>query len=384
MDASLDQSSKVCTSRRFTLDNNEIEPLEGSRLRNNQSRPPTADNAIISCPQHGHETVEQHFKKAWPSVQRPNPGAYVIEFGNKVFIPSDLCGVLPGNAYRGMLNGNQTAKMIEFACRKPKMNRDLILKDGMPSLRFGVTGGPSERLGINAQTQMMQVTARLLPAPGIIFAGRKPETFSSGAWNLKGKKFAKSASDPVVKVSYLDLRRTEPCPNIKDLTKGISDGTRQYLGSGSKVQVFTDFNHSCDIPQGKSANEFARELTGKFEILLKKGIHLVLVILPDKDVNTYYAVKKAGDLLAGIHTICTVRDEKGNVKHDIGYIANLMLKLNQKLGGINFALQPVSGYSNLLGGNTMFVGADVVSPKYVCSRHKYADPCRHIQDKVPW
>ena len=189
------------------------------------------------------------------------------------------------------------------------------------------------------------------------------EKFSNGAWNLKGKKFARSATDQWIKVSYLDLRRpnSRPCQNINDLINGMNDGIKKYTGSGSKVQSFSDFIHSRELPLGIPPNDLAKALKGSFDVLLNKDIRLVLIILPDKDVDTYYAVKKAGDLLAGIHTICTVRDKEANVKSDVGFVANLMLKLNQKLGGINFKLQPMTGYSNLLGGNTMIVGADVVS-----------------------
>lgn len=117
--------------------------------------------------------MAQHFQKAWPNVQRPNVGAYTVDFGNKIYIPSDLCEILPGNAYRSLLSGNHNTNMINFACRKPKQNQDLILREDVPFLRLGVAGGPSERFGItltDAQPQMMQINARLLPAPNITFA----------------------------------------------------------------------------------------------------------------------------------------------------------------------------------------------------------------------
>jgi len=258
--------------------------------------------------------------------------------------------------------------MIDFACRKPKQNRDLILREGVPFLRFGAAGGPSERFGItlaDAQPQMMQIKARLLPAPNITFADGISEKFSNGAWNLKGKKFAKSALEPFVKVTYLDLRRpgTTSCRNVNDLINGVNSGIKRYLGSNSKVQSFTDFVHALELPREISPNNLAKAFRSTFNDLLQRGIRLVLIILPDKSQDVYYAVKKAGDLTAGMHTICTVRDQKANVKSDMGFIANLMLKFNQKLGGINFALQPLAAYNNLIGGtdsNTMIVGADVV------------------------
>lgn len=55
---------------------------------NDKSKPPIADNVLITCAQHGKETVAQHFQKAWPNAQRPNVGAYTVDFGNKIYIPS--------------------------------------------------------------------------------------------------------------------------------------------------------------------------------------------------------------------------------------------------------------------------------------------------------
>jgi len=357
-----------------------------------RTMPPTADNVLITCPQHGRETVAQHFQGAWPNVWRPNGGAYVVDFGNQVYIPSDLCELLPGNAYRGLLSGDQTTNMINFACRKPKQNRDLILKEGLKLLRFGEDDGPTERFGIalaDMQPRMMQVTARLLPAPNITFAGGTTEKFSSGAWNLKGKKFAMPATDLWTKVTYLDLRRpgTKPCQNVNDLIKGINDGIKRYLGSNSKVLTFKDFVHARELPRAISPNNLAKALGSTFSVLLEKDIRLVLIILPDKSQDTYYAVKKAGDLTAGVHTICTVRDEKDNVKSDMGFIANLMLKFNQKLGGVNFELQPLAGYDNLVGGknsNTMIVGADVVSRGSMRCRFDVLNLYRLILEPVQW
>ena len=331
----------------------------------NPNIPPTADNVNIQCPQHGKETVEQHFVKAWPAIQRPNRKAIVVDFGNKVYIPSDLCTIMPGQAYRGFLSPNQTANMINFACRKPNQNRDLILKNGMLYLKFGKDGGPSDfRIALTATApEMALVKARLLPPPSVLFASGKAEKFESGAWNLRGKKFARAGSSVMVSISYMDLRKpgTGPCPNLSQFLKGVNDGLRTYLSSNSQVVIIDGFAHARELPTGISPDDLATKLKEAFVILLGKGIKIVFIILPDKEVNNYYSVKKAGDLLAGIHTICVVRGAQG-VKTDPGTIANLFLKLNSKAMGVNSRIKLDQTYAALLGDNAMLLGTDVTHP----------------------
>lgn len=363
---------RVMTSYSGTQRNRAINglapPFDRSRLQ-------TANNVRITCPEHGVETVDEHFQRAWPQVQRPNPNALVVDFGNEVYIPADLCKVLPGQPFRGALSGDQTTNMLNFACRKPHQNRDLILREGVPYLRFA-----DNRFGINLANgaEMAQVNARLLPAPNVIFGGNKQESFTDGKWNLRSKKFAQAATTQWLHISYLDLFKagkpeqppiTPPCQNVKAFEDEVKKGLQSYCGNREAVvKSFPDFKHSQELPEnylkpgGPTADGLSKYLVGEFKKLLGKGIRLVFVMLPDKGVDTYYAVKKAGDLLAGIHTICTVKDKKGIVKADSGTIANLMLKLNQKLGGVNFGFRADKIYADVLGKNAMFVGADVTHP----------------------
>lgn len=221
--------------------------------------------------------------------------------------------MLPGQAFRGVLNAVQTSEMIKFACRKPKQNSQFIINDGMQYSRFSAAGGPTDRFGIalaSSQPRMVEIDARRLPSPSIAFAGGKGEQFRDGAFNLRSKRFAKPAAGPSIKISYMELHRpgTPVCENINELLKGLDAGIRAYTGSTATVQRSVNgFTHSQVLPQGLSPNALAADIFREaFRTLLKQGIRLLVVVLPDKDVKTYYAVKKAGGLLTGIHTICMV------------------------------------------------------------------------------
>lgn len=50
---------------------------------------------------------------------------------NPVYLPADVCMVLPGQAARTNLTGTQTAQMLRFAVRKPHDNAQSITTNGL-------------------------------------------------------------------------------------------------------------------------------------------------------------------------------------------------------------------------------------------------------------
>lgn len=51
-----------------------------------------------------------------------------------MYRPAEVCDVLPGQAYRSMLDGEQTRKMVEHAARKPKLNANSIVREGLDTV----------------------------------------------------------------------------------------------------------------------------------------------------------------------------------------------------------------------------------------------------------
>jgi len=107
----------------------------------------------------------------------------------------------------------------------------------------------------------------------------------------------------------------------------------------------------------KAFSKFGANQTGKPE--------LILVILPDKYVALYNLVKYQGDIVHGIHTVCVVGSKfngpsnKGG--YDLQYFANVALKINLKMGGVNQGLD-AEKLDIVSQGKTMIVGIDVTHP----------------------
>lgn len=90
---------------------------------------------------------------------------------------------------------------------------------------------------------------------------------------------------------------------------------------------------------------------------------LLLVILPKTVIAIYKLVKFMGDVKKGIHTICVVGSKFAKQTNDNNaqYFANVALKFNLKLGGMNQSLEPPR-LGIISEGKTMVVGIDVTHP----------------------
>ena len=98
---------------------------------------------------------------------------------------------------------------------------------------------------------------------------------------------------------------------------------------------------------------------------------LLLIVLPGKVVEPYRALKTYADTELGIHTVCVIgngiTDQKNSRKFynkdPEQYFANVILKMNLKLGGINHKLATKSQPLEFIErGTTMVVGIDVTHP----------------------
>ncbi|KAF1965981.1 hypothetical protein BU23DRAFT_664261 [Bimuria novae-zelandiae CBS 107.79] len=108
-------------------------------------------------------------------------------------------------------------------------------------------------------------------------------------------------------------------------------------------------------------------LTAQFNNCKKQDF--TVVVLKKKDFDAYSTVKRAGDIVAGQHTMCidALKSEKqrGEFARAM-YFANLALKVNMKAGGDNWTLQD-DDLNKILGSatsrnQTLILGADVTHP----------------------
>jgi eukaryotic translation initiation factor 2C len=98
------------------------------------------------------------------------------------------------------------------------------------------------------------------------------------------------------------------------------------------------------------------------------ALSLLFIILPEASIPLYKRIKTLADKDYGIHTICSVGSKLAKDRGREQYIANVALKFNLKLGGINQIVE--NRNLGIIDQNkTMVVGIDVTHPSPGSSSH---------------
>ncbi|RVD81646.1 uncharacterized protein DFL_009499 [Arthrobotrys flagrans] len=296
-----------------------------------------ADEATFTCVEYGQISVRQYFKKKY-SVGLRYSKLQVFQSGNTM-VPMELCTVAPGQLYRGRISENQTSNMIRFACRDPTTNARIITDTGLKTLGFNnaQTSIPY-KFGVKVDRNMVVVPARILPTPTIQYSKKTTEVEKGkGQWNLRAQRFYKGCE-----IKHLLVLSFTQC------------GDRAYTPNNT-ARLISQFRETCEdvgIMHNKSDASACREekidVNGagtEVEPLFRKYSTskptLMLIILPDEIKDLFQRVKYPGDLKVGISTVVALFskaargiDSQGNKQ----YWANVLLKVNTRLGGINHVL----------------------------------------------
>ncbi|KAJ2364636.1 hypothetical protein IW150_006425 [Coemansia sp. RSA 2607] len=302
-------------------------------------------------------TIAEYFRKRYGvTLHYPFlPG--LIGRKNSVF-PIELCEVSDNQRFRGKLDDKQTADMVKFACQRPNQNMERIT-DILRDLNLG-REATVNAFGIQLPTELSKVDARVLPAPTIFYGqnSRLPSfTPDGGAWNMRDKCVCK----PGIPLRYwavmiLADRRTVPENKAQAFVTTLVNMCNR---SGYRIDtphppiVYSNLNANISSEMQKVFNEI-RHPPNELP-------QLILVVLPSTNTQLYQTVKNCAYTTLGIQTQCMQAKHMHKPNND-QYCANLCLKINVKLGGVNQILPEPVMQEMLIGKPTMFLGCDVTHP----------------------
>ena len=92
-----------------------------------------------------------------------------------------------------------------------------------------------------------------------------------------------------------------------------------------------------------------------------RALDLLFIILPGENTPLYKHIKALADKYYGIHTICSVGSKLAKDRGRDQYMANVALKFNLKLGGINQIVEN-KNLGIIDQNKTMVVGINVTHP----------------------
>ena len=291
------------------------------------------------------------------------PDLPVVNVGTKenpVYLPPEFLEVVPGQSSLKKLGPDQTAEMIRFACRKPFLNAGSIT-DGSPSV-LSLNNSLLTSFGVNVNLKMITVPGRILNAPTLKYGDGGSENPRFGSWNMARVRFTTGARLPPA-WTCLWIKRARKPGNVERhglLETIVSQFAEMMRKCGLQVPSPTP-GPAIFLDNQESPTTNDDEIKNIMQKIRDRGISFVFVLLPDTEAAVYNQVKYCGDVLFGLHTVCAVDNKVSKDKGRDQYLANVSLKVNTKLFGVNQSLDmPKLGI--IAEGKTMVVGIDVTHP----------------------
>ncbi|KAH6724161.1 QDE2 protein [Leptodontidium sp. MPI-SDFR-AT-0119] len=324
-------------------------------------------------PANQYITVYDYFQIKYPHIQISDRNP-VVNVGNKehpMYLPAEVCVVLPGQPIGRRLSPLQTQEMITFACRKPWENANSIVGDGRAVLGLNPADNSiSKAFGIQVGSSLVTVAARVLTPPQIKYKKGKQETAMTprfGSWNMMNVQFHTGSNLGQWTYIYFQSNRGRGDNFSEGELRNTVNGFRTFLNSsGINAGGFisTPPPPTVYLYDGENARNdmIIRDIFRKFFLAAPAAKpRFVLCVLPYNDVALYNSIKTVGDTKAGIHTVCVVGSKFMKTNRQEQYFGNVSLKFNLKAGGINHTLD--HGKLGIISeGKTMVVGLDVTHP----------------------
>ncbi|KAF2643560.1 Piwi-domain-containing protein [Massarina eburnea CBS 473.64] len=320
----------------------------------------------------GKQTTVQDFFLKTHKIKLQVPQAPLVNYGtrdNPKWIPAELCTVLGGQLARRLLQGDQTRRMIEFAARRPFDNAESIEKDGLqvakikPGLNDHLT-----KFGLDVMPNLLTVNGRILPPPTLQYRGSQTCRPNNGAWNLDTRTLGQKPfrlARPLGEWNCMIINSGRPT------IRGGLDEARMHLTEFRKtletygmapgpVQKPLEVDVPHSILQNHDVDRVKTILSQALRSGFKSKPRFLFVLLPSDNAVLYDCIKSTCDVGLGLPNICSIANKFTKEKGQMQYFANVALKFNQKLGGVNHSIDLKS--MSPLDASTILFGIDVTHP----------------------
>ncbi|TEY53574.1 hypothetical protein BOTCAL_0244g00010 [Botryotinia calthae] len=324
-------------------------------------------------------SVYNHMRNKY-LLLRFSPAACCVNMGtakDPKWYPADNLRIVAGQIFKKQLPENLSSLMIKIAQNLPEVNKNLILDGALPSLGIQANTSSFSQFGLRIRNEFVEVTPRYLLQPTLKFNGGSEFKISAQAknrssWMLRENKsifqFAETGNSiPALHLIRLESNHNASTEQVEKFAEDLRNTIKKYGITLTKKAIISDAVFS------PTRSLFCNGLNAALTVLREKNHHknprLLLVVVPDKHIQTYSDIKWWGDCIAGIPTICITsgvlnkgRSIDGKFFRDVGVISNISLKINFKLGGVSHFLNDQTSQRIFWAGakvNTMIVGADV-------------------------
>jgi len=313
-----------------------------------------------------NKTVEKYFWEMY-KVKLSHPLLPCLWLGptNKtIYIPMEMCTMISQHMPRHkVLHQETVSKMIRHTAVSPLERQKRIISELQKNNNMYSNDPFVKEFGINIAGNMAQLTGRILPPPSIQYKEKKTVNIDK---RNPGKWVQKSQDMYVLGTclkywAVLDLGGGRDILSVKEYDSMVSELVAVAKAAGLTIHCGKDnllYKHTREEKLVETFDSLVLEFKKS-----RTRLEMVIVVLPYKGSRAYDIVKSLGDLKYRIPTQCCIKRNLfkpgGQVNKQV--LANLCLKLNSKLGGINHILGSKCR-PQLLEVPVMILGADVTHP----------------------
>ncbi|TFK35934.1 argonaute-like protein [Crucibulum laeve] len=307
----------------------------------------------------GQITVSQYFQSHLNRTLQ-YPSIICVELRSGALIPLEFCDVPPGQLMKKEIPSEKTSDIVAFSTMKPKERFESI-KRGAEMLSYGQSNYVRQ-FGMNIDTSKFhELPARVINPPTLKYGpGSKQLTIApkNGMWNMVDKKFFRPAVINHWVIVIYEQERRFNADAAQEMASSLVKACQKFgiVVNDTKPAIEWAPRHSK-----VSVGEQLRAIGRKSAEAKKTSPNLLIVVLPPNSGDVYMAVKHFGDVKMGVATQCLLSNKCFRAKEQ--YWANVLLKVNVKLGGINTIPDPTSiGPLTDPRFPTIVFGADVMHP----------------------
>lgn len=291
-------------------------------------------------------SVANYFASKYKRLQFPHLPC--IEVGSKKsYLPLKVCEVPSGQHCKRKLDENQTSAVIRKAAVQPADRFRMIQSDVKAC---NAAGKPYlDHFGIRVSDEPLKLSARVLPAPEVVYKDDRLAVPRNGAWELQNNKFYRPAS-----MTCWTIVNTSQYCSQRDIDKFVS----MLMDFGGKLGM--TIQPPAKLTNCRPSDDPERVLKEQQKAFPTLEVVVVVLAGASKNSPFYSPLKNCAETVLGIVTQC-VTDQSVTKRCNPATITNILQKLNAKLGGTNNTTPAVVG-TIIFKRPIMIMGADVTHP----------------------
>lgn len=302
-------------------------------------------------------TVAAYFAQQGYRLKHPNlPVMHVGSTVRNIFLPMELCQILPGQALAKKHPNECTQKIIKLAAtdtdtRKRKITelKDQLNYNGSPILK---------EFGIGVGKDFEVIDGRIIAPPQIVYKNNKSIRVNRGQWDAEGAAFIASKQQELRWIIF----NLDGFVGQQDINTFGMNIFRESQKKGMQLQSFSMQNTYYEPPNRRmNPRQLDEELKNTFNNFKRLQMDIVVVVIPGVG-DHYFKTKQNTELDIGLLTTCVKGNTIKNNRSPLQVVNNILLKMNGKTNGTNHVVRSSNPKLPQIKKRVMYIGADVTHP----------------------